>query len=138
VRQVAAQHLDPPIDGVNQSCVVGQSMHRADPASPQPARGRCARTECSSRCTSALVARSMSAAAGGAQCVVDAARPLPVVVQSVVCAAPVFGVYSSSLEMSSASQSFLLGRCETLLRGTDISSVSFTRQAANALVLELG
>jgi len=44
----------------------------------------------------------------------------------------------SSLEMSSASSAVFWCGSRTLLWGTDISSVSFTRRAANALVLGLG
>jgi hypothetical protein len=57
----------------------------------------------------------MSAAAAAAESVGDAARLSHAVVPFVVCAAPPFDVYSSSLEMSLLASELLVGRRETLL-----------------------
>ena len=91
--------------------------------SPVRAPDRYVRTASRSLGTSAWVAPATSSVAG--------------VVRFVVCAARRFRVYSSSLEIPSCVSELLVGRRETLLRGTGISSLSLTRQAVNALVLGL-
>jgi hypothetical protein len=75
-------------------CAAPTAASRRSRHSPARAPDHCARTECCVPDTSALLAPSRSAVA--------------VAARFVVCAAPLFGIYSSSFEMPSASQSFWL------------------------------
>ena len=124
IRQVHLQHLHVLDRSPSPTpCAAPTDASRRSRRWPARAPAHCAHT---ARClpgTSASAAPSTSAAAAAAR--------------FVVCAAPPVGVYWSSLEMSSRLSELLVARRETLLRGTGISSVLFTRRAANALVLGL-